>query len=210
MCGAETRVSYYRARYYDSASGRFTREDPIGFRGGVNRYSYSRNSPTLYVDPLGRTTFQGGVTLGITGAGFTGVFSVGLATDTCGNLAFYYSWGGGAGLGAGISGTGDVAVSSGDTVNDLAGPFVNNFVGAGDGLDSGAGTFGGLGANGQPVTGVTGSVGAGLGASASVTVTDTTIVPITLSNILGHPAKNDCKCRHKANHAMNPFGIPIT
>jgi len=208
--GSETDAYYYRARYYDSNVGRFTSEDPIGFRGGINRFRYARNSPALYIDPLGRTTFQGGVTFGVTGLGFTGVLSAGLATDSCGNLAVYFSWGGGAGLGAGVSGTGDVSVSSGSTVNDLKGPFVNNFVGAGEGLDAGAGTFGGLDADGQPVTGATGSVGAGLGATASVTVTDTTIVPITLSNILGHPPKNDCHCRHKSNHAMNPFGIPIT
>ena len=111
--------------------------------------------------------------------GFTGLGSAGLAADSCGNLAFYFSWGGGLGVGAGFSATGDVAVSTAPTVNGLKGPFANNFVGAGEGLNTGAGTFGGNDANGRPVVGVTGSVGAGLGAAASVTVTKTTIIPLT-------------------------------
>jgi len=49
----ESGVYYYRARYYDAQSGRFISEDPIGFGGGINFYSYVHNSPTNLVDPLG-------------------------------------------------------------------------------------------------------------------------------------------------------------
>jgi RHS repeat-associated protein len=49
----ETNLYYYRARYYDPTSGRFTSEDPLGLRGGVNRYAYTRNSPTNFIDPSG-------------------------------------------------------------------------------------------------------------------------------------------------------------
>jgi len=44
---------YLRARYYDPAVGRFISEDPIGLAGGINVYSYVRNSPARYTDPRG-------------------------------------------------------------------------------------------------------------------------------------------------------------
>jgi RHS repeat-associated protein len=47
------RTSYYRARYYDAATGRFLSEDPIGFSGGANFYPYAESIPTLLVDPDG-------------------------------------------------------------------------------------------------------------------------------------------------------------
>lgn len=45
--------SYYRARYYDPAVGRFLAEDPIGADGGIDFYTYVGNSPTTLADPLG-------------------------------------------------------------------------------------------------------------------------------------------------------------
>jgi RHS repeat-associated protein len=51
---SETFLYYYRARYYDSTTGRFVTEDPNGFAGGdVNFYSYVGNSVTKLVDSLG-------------------------------------------------------------------------------------------------------------------------------------------------------------
>ncbi|HLJ27687.1 MAG TPA: RHS repeat-associated core domain-containing protein [Candidatus Angelobacter sp.] len=49
----ETGLRYYRARYYDPTSGRFLSEDPIGFLGGVNFYSYVHNNSLLLRDPFG-------------------------------------------------------------------------------------------------------------------------------------------------------------
>ena len=49
----ETNIYYYRARYYDQASGRFLNEDPFRFRGGNNFYRYTDNRPTLYRDATG-------------------------------------------------------------------------------------------------------------------------------------------------------------
>jgi RHS repeat-associated protein len=49
----ETGLYYYRARYYDPASGRFLTEDPgrVRRRGGL--YAYAGNNPVLAVDPTG-------------------------------------------------------------------------------------------------------------------------------------------------------------
>jgi RHS repeat-associated protein len=49
----ETGLRYYRARYYDSTSGRFLSEDPTTFEGGINFYQYVDNNPTELSDPLG-------------------------------------------------------------------------------------------------------------------------------------------------------------
>jgi RHS repeat-associated protein len=51
---SETGLYYYRARYYDPSIGRFTSEDPFGFKGsGVNFYDYVQNNATNSTDPLG-------------------------------------------------------------------------------------------------------------------------------------------------------------
>jgi hypothetical protein len=46
-------ASYYRARYYDPAVGRFLSEDQIGNDEGSNLYLYTRNEPITYGDPTG-------------------------------------------------------------------------------------------------------------------------------------------------------------
>jgi uncharacterized protein RhaS with RHS repeats len=48
-----TQSSYYRARYYDPTTGRFLKEDPIRFRGGINKFAYVLNSSPNRVDPRG-------------------------------------------------------------------------------------------------------------------------------------------------------------
>jgi RHS repeat-associated protein len=49
----ETGLYYYRARYYDPDPGRFLSEDPDGYADGLNVYAYLRNSPLIWVDPMG-------------------------------------------------------------------------------------------------------------------------------------------------------------
>jgi RHS repeat-associated protein len=49
----ETKLYYYRARYYDPLWGRFLSEDPIEFDGGFNFYTYVGNDPIGSSDPLG-------------------------------------------------------------------------------------------------------------------------------------------------------------
>ena len=49
----ETGIDYYRFRYYDPSAGRFISEDPIRFRGGIDFYAYTLNSPTNWTDSFG-------------------------------------------------------------------------------------------------------------------------------------------------------------
>jgi len=49
----EINLYFYRARYYDQSSGRFATEDPFGFVGSINFFSYANNNPTNRVDPYG-------------------------------------------------------------------------------------------------------------------------------------------------------------
>ncbi len=59
----DTGLMYYRARWYDSASGRFISEDPIGFDGGDNWYTYVGNDPLNSIDPLGTNPWKFAFTL---------------------------------------------------------------------------------------------------------------------------------------------------
>jgi RHS repeat-associated protein len=47
---------YMRNRYYDSNTGRFTQEDPIGLAGGLNTYGFAAGDPVNYSDPFGLCT----------------------------------------------------------------------------------------------------------------------------------------------------------
>ena len=48
----ESGLHYNLFRYYEPEVGRFTTQDPIGLRGGLNLYQYAPN-PLMWVDPLG-------------------------------------------------------------------------------------------------------------------------------------------------------------
>jgi len=65
----ETGLQYNRARYYDSGTGRWISQDPMGFDAGdSNLYRYVNNKPTQATDPSGldgRFFFQ--LTMGIAG-----------------------------------------------------------------------------------------------------------------------------------------------
>ncbi|MBI5562169.1 MAG: RHS repeat-associated core domain-containing protein [Deltaproteobacteria bacterium] len=57
---------YMRARYYDSQTGRFISEDPLGFGGGeVNLMAYVGGNPVNLVDPMGLDAFS--TALGVAG-----------------------------------------------------------------------------------------------------------------------------------------------
>jgi RHS repeat-associated protein len=55
---SETGLYYYRTRYYDSGIGRFTSEDLVRFKGGINFYPYVRNRPATFGDPMGTCLWQ--------------------------------------------------------------------------------------------------------------------------------------------------------
>jgi RHS repeat-associated protein len=55
----ESGLDYYRARYYDSAVGRFVSVDPMGFGAGdTNLYRYVGNSSTNATDPSGMISWN--------------------------------------------------------------------------------------------------------------------------------------------------------
>jgi RHS repeat-associated protein len=61
---AETGLYYYRARYYDPATGRFLNEDPSRFGGGdVNLVRYVKDNPVSGKDPTGKVLHAGDVAL---------------------------------------------------------------------------------------------------------------------------------------------------
>jgi RHS repeat-associated protein len=52
----ESPLQYNRARYYDSTTGRWISEDPIGFAGAdTDLYRYVNNAPSNFFDPSGMT-----------------------------------------------------------------------------------------------------------------------------------------------------------
>lgn len=52
---AETGLFYYKNRYYSAELGRFVGRDPIGYKVGVNLYTYANGSSCKYIDPFGLT-----------------------------------------------------------------------------------------------------------------------------------------------------------
>ncbi len=53
----ESGLHYNLFRYYEPEVGRFTTQDPIGLRGGLNLYQYAPN-PLMWVDPFGLTAID--------------------------------------------------------------------------------------------------------------------------------------------------------
>ena len=49
----ESGLYFYRARYYDTAKGRFLQRDPLDYLNGLNLYEYVNSQPTLVTDPTG-------------------------------------------------------------------------------------------------------------------------------------------------------------
>ena len=59
----ETGIYFYRARYYDSAKGRFIQRNPLDYVDGPNLYEYVRSEPTRLTDPTGLHYIAGSLTL---------------------------------------------------------------------------------------------------------------------------------------------------
>jgi RHS repeat-associated protein len=59
---SESGLYYYRARYYDPASGRFLQKDPVWLLSkNTNRYPYVESNPLNLKDPSGENPILGGI-----------------------------------------------------------------------------------------------------------------------------------------------------
>ncbi|WP_338525221.1 RHS repeat-associated core domain-containing protein [Pseudomonas batumici] len=178
-----TGLYYYRARYYSPGFGRFISGDPIGLAGGVNTYTYVKSNPINSRDPLGLWTLQIGLSYSLSytifSAGLGGTAGFGGAIDGNGNITAYGFYGGGGTLGTpGVSSGVQVAMSNGNSVCDLAGPFSNVSLGGGWGPDATGDAFWGAGSEGQMVTGAGWTLGVGVGGGAFAGQTNTILGPI--------------------------------
>lgn len=142
-------------RHYDPSLGRFVSQDPIGFAGGLNLYSYG-NSPVAVVDPAGLYgfadfvedgTFLVGKSLEWVGYGMTtwGIGMEVIGTNTMGGGLAVASTGAGAPAGGGMIAGGAATAASGWALAGTgagmtaAGLYIQSAVngGSGDGYLSG-------------------------------------------------------------------------
>ena len=157
-----TGLYYFRARWYDPFTGRFISNDPSGISGGLNMYQAFGGDPVCNLDPTGLWTFQIGLSMNGQLGPVNVNFSVGIAGDGHGHVGWFKATGGGYGAGARFSGGVSFGGSSGDCIDDLAGPFGNMSASLGAGINGSVDVFSGPGSHGQPVVG--GGVTAGFGA----------------------------------------------
>ncbi|WP_337175134.1 RHS repeat-associated core domain-containing protein [Paludisphaera sp.] len=126
---AETGLYYYRARYYDSTTGRFLEQDPVGFSAGdANLYRYVGNSPTNATDPSGNFGVAGALVGGSVGAVVGGLLawhSGGDAWSIWVGVGSGYVGGAIAGTGVGLVG-GGIMGSIGGAVGTAAGNYAND------------------------------------------------------------------------------------
>ena len=66
-------LTYFRSRYYDARSGRFTSEDAIGLAGGSNLFRYVESAPVRFGDPFGHDTYVSTVGWGATHRKHSGI-----------------------------------------------------------------------------------------------------------------------------------------
>jgi RHS repeat-associated protein len=129
-----TGLYYYRARYYHSGLQRFVSEDPIEFRGGDwSLYTYVRNNPIGYRDPLGLwyidLNISAGFGLGVTGGvlfnntGIYPYFGGGIVTPGGGGSLTWSPNDPGPGWNAGVQAQYGAAAQFGYGFGPKGGPF---------------------------------------------------------------------------------------
>ena len=69
----ETDLYYNYFRDYDPSTGRYIESDPIGLEGGMNRYVYTQQHPTVWTDPTGEIIFIPIIINGLVSAAIEGV-----------------------------------------------------------------------------------------------------------------------------------------
>ena len=139
----ESGLYFYRARYYDSITGRFINEDPIGFAAGDNNfYRYVQNNPINFVDPDGRflqSLIAGGIAGTITGGiTFVAELAQGASFKDAGKAAAISSVTAAVSIGLASTGVGLVGTSLAATAtNALMQKIVNGDVDLSDAVVSG-------------------------------------------------------------------------
>jgi RHS repeat-associated protein len=183
-----TGLLYYRARWQDPQQGRFITEDPIGFAGGINVYTYVGSGPVNFADASGLDwaasigisgTIGGNIFPFAPGPFISGGTSIGVTSG--GQLFIQFQAAGMVGLGifGGVGIQGGVSHSSCPTA---AGISTENALHAE--ANNGFGGFGGgavdIGRNSQSISlpvEIKGGVGVGIMAGAGVSTTTTIATP---------------------------------
>lgn len=58
---SELGLTYYKARFYSPALGRFLQTDPVGYAAGLNLYAYVDGDPINLTDPTGNSPSENGL-----------------------------------------------------------------------------------------------------------------------------------------------------
>jgi len=135
---SETKLYYYRARYYDPLFGRFLSEDPTRFRGGCNFYPYVSNDPLNLTDPFGLSASCGCNILAHAAAGAAIGAGVGTVVGGVGGAIVGGTTGGaagtvvepGGGTAAGVLGGAAGGAVVGSRLGALAGSAIGAAAGA--------------------------------------------------------------------------------
>jgi RHS repeat-associated protein len=124
-------IVYYRKRFYDSATGRFLSEDPLGVAAGdSNFYRYAANNPTELIDPMGLDAFEHGADQG---SAFAGLY-----TATAKAAAGAGFWKNGAGIFKSVTASLDTNLGRAGVIASVIG------IGTGYYKDGWPGFFGGI------------------------------------------------------------------